>query len=217
VARVGVVLAGALAALAVAAEWDTPAQAQDTARSCPSGIVALTFDDGPDTHTGAVLDELAAWDVPATFFVLGMKVVDQPALVQRAANEGHDVANHSYSHRDLEELPYSEVYDEIGGFNVEVNQSPHWNQLQATENPLYARFYERISQPTVEDVLVIGSGSGNDLGRGWRGFDRGCGSWYEPACFPRKDAGDGRCRCPGLGSRGLQEKRRLDGRSLESI
>jgi peptidoglycan/xylan/chitin deacetylase (PgdA/CDA1 family) len=32
---------------------------------CPSGLLALTFDDGPDEHTGAVLDTLAAHDAPA--------------------------------------------------------------------------------------------------------------------------------------------------------
>ncbi|WP_088283541.1 polysaccharide deacetylase family protein, partial [Kineosporia sp. A_224] len=60
--------------------------------------VALTFDDGPDAQTGAVLDVLAREEVPATFFVVGEHVVERPGLVRRAVSEGHLVGNHTWDH-----------------------------------------------------------------------------------------------------------------------
>jgi len=66
------------------------------------GLVALTFDDGPDpTWTPLVLDELRAAKVTATFFVIGSNVVAHPDLVQRILAEGHEVGNHTYTHPNL--------------------------------------------------------------------------------------------------------------------
>ena len=61
--------------------------------------VALTFDDGPtEQFTGPVLDILREHQVPATFFVCGRNVEQQPALLKRIVAEGHEVGNHTYSH-----------------------------------------------------------------------------------------------------------------------
>ncbi|MEE9403301.1 MAG: polysaccharide deacetylase family protein [Algisphaera sp.] len=61
--------------------------------------VALTFDDGPTAQsTPAVLDALAKAGVSATFFVVGQNIRDHPALLQRAHDEGHLIANHTFSH-----------------------------------------------------------------------------------------------------------------------
>lgn len=61
--------------------------------------VCLTFDDGPDpVYTPAVLDVLAAYDVKATFFVLGEAAERFPQLVERIVAEGHSIGNHTYSH-----------------------------------------------------------------------------------------------------------------------
>jgi len=66
------------------------------------GLVALTFDDGPDpVWTPLVLDELKAAKVPATFFVIGSNVVAHPDLVRRILAEGHEVGNHTYTHPNL--------------------------------------------------------------------------------------------------------------------
>ncbi len=61
--------------------------------------VALTFDDGPDPEkTPAVLENLKKHTAHATFFVIGSRAEQYPQLLQRIAAEGHEVANHSYSH-----------------------------------------------------------------------------------------------------------------------
>jgi peptidoglycan/xylan/chitin deacetylase (PgdA/CDA1 family) len=64
--------------------------------------IALTFDDGPDpTSTPRVLDVLAREGVRATFFLIGRRAVRSPAIVGRIAREGHDLGNHTWSHRSL--------------------------------------------------------------------------------------------------------------------
>lgn len=61
--------------------------------------VALTFDDGPDPEkTPAVLDSLRKYNAHASFFVVGNRVEKQPQILQKMAAEGHEIANHSYSH-----------------------------------------------------------------------------------------------------------------------
>ncbi|MBA3454513.1 MAG: polysaccharide deacetylase family protein [Deltaproteobacteria bacterium] len=65
-------------------------------------VVALTFDDGPDpVRTPALLDALAELDAPATFFLVGDIVDANAEIVRRIAREGHEIGNHTYSHRYL--------------------------------------------------------------------------------------------------------------------
>jgi peptidoglycan/xylan/chitin deacetylase (PgdA/CDA1 family) len=60
--------------------------------------VVLTFDDGPAAPTAHVLDALQKECARATFFVIGRNAEESPALVKRAAAEGHTIGHHSYSH-----------------------------------------------------------------------------------------------------------------------
>lgn len=60
--------------------------------------IALTFDDGPNVATGAVLDALKAENVKATFFVTGRMAKLHPDILARIAAEGHLLANHSATH-----------------------------------------------------------------------------------------------------------------------
>lgn len=65
-------------------------------------VVALTFDDGPDKNmTPKVLDVLKQHNIKATFFLVGAKVDNNPDIVRRMVEEGHIVANHTYSHSEL--------------------------------------------------------------------------------------------------------------------
>jgi len=64
--------------------------------------IAMTFDDGPSAIlTPKLLDLLAARHIKATFFVVGQNVAEHPEIVARAAREGHEIANHSWSHPNL--------------------------------------------------------------------------------------------------------------------
>ncbi|PYT01255.1 MAG: polysaccharide deacetylase, partial [Acidobacteria bacterium] len=69
-------------------------------------LVALTFDDGPDsTWTPRVLDILKKERVPAAFFIIGEYGQENPDLVRRIVADGHDIGNHSYTHPNLGEIP----------------------------------------------------------------------------------------------------------------
>lgn len=62
-------------------------------------LVALTFDDGPHpVHTPRLLDLLGEHGARSTFFMIGRAVARHPEIAERAAAEGHVVANHSWSH-----------------------------------------------------------------------------------------------------------------------
>ena len=60
--------------------------------------VALTFDDGPASETGEILDMLNQYGLKATFFMIGRQVERFPQLARRVADCGHEIGNHSYSH-----------------------------------------------------------------------------------------------------------------------
>lgn len=68
-------------------------------------LVALTFDDGPSpTYTPQYLDVLSRYGAKATFFNLGTQLEGGPEytdLAKRCADEGHQVASHTYSHDDI--------------------------------------------------------------------------------------------------------------------
>lgn len=78
-------------------------------------VVALTFDDGPNPRsTDAILTELSRAQAPATFFLIGRRIEQQPQLARRILQAGHQIANHSYSHpRMVLERPraYAEEID----------------------------------------------------------------------------------------------------------
>ena len=62
--------------------------------------IALTFDDAPSESTSdAVLAVLAEKNVQATFFMIGENMARYPQAAQRIAAAGHELGNHSYSHR----------------------------------------------------------------------------------------------------------------------
>lgn len=63
--------------------------------------IALTFDDGPSPATSRLLDYLAAANIRATFFQCGMNVERDPGMARAVLAAGHEIGNHTYSHRHL--------------------------------------------------------------------------------------------------------------------
>lgn len=62
-------------------------------------IVALTFDDGPHRkYTTQILDILAKYNAKATFFIVGQNAEKNPEVISRMYNEGHELANHTFTH-----------------------------------------------------------------------------------------------------------------------
>ncbi|HVY93402.1 MAG TPA: polysaccharide deacetylase family protein [Bryobacteraceae bacterium] len=60
--------------------------------------IALTFDDGPSSSTPKFLELLAQYNVPATFFQIGVNVKRRPEIAREVLAEGHEIGNHSHIH-----------------------------------------------------------------------------------------------------------------------
>ena len=76
--------------------------------------IAMTFDDGPSaTLTPKLLDLLAARHIKVTFFVIGENVAEHPEIVARAAREGHEIGNHSWSHPNFAKMSQEGVRSQL--------------------------------------------------------------------------------------------------------
>lgn len=89
-----------LAPTAVAAAPDKP-------------VVYLTFDDGPGPDTPKFLDLLDQHGIKGTFFVTGRAVTANPATAVRIVEDGHTIANHTWSHPRLSALSDAGIRSEF--------------------------------------------------------------------------------------------------------
>ena len=78
--------------------------------------VYITFDDGPSSRTGDILDVLDEYGVKATFFVTGKPDSKYTEVYKRIAEDGHTMGMHSYSHK------YSELYESLEGFQTDLHR-----------------------------------------------------------------------------------------------
>lgn len=84
------------------------------ARSGRPKLIALTFDDGPyPIFTPLLIDRLRELHVPGTFFLIGRDARQWPSLAQRIRAAGNEVADHTYSHPDLDKETAAQVRHEI--------------------------------------------------------------------------------------------------------
>lgn len=90
----------------------------------PDKVVALTFDDGPHgSLTPKVLDILRNNNVKGTFFMQGCNVSAYPQVVRRMANEGHEVANHTWNHAYLSKVPRERAEDQLQRTNDAIRNA----------------------------------------------------------------------------------------------
>lgn len=76
----------------------------------------LTYDDGPNGGTAAVLDKLKAQHAPATFFLTGSNGfadTKEKELVERMIKEGHQLGNHCFVHKPATKPEYEETYGDM--------------------------------------------------------------------------------------------------------
>lgn len=77
-------------------------------------VVALTFDDGPNSQmVDEVIAALAVRRVRATFFVVGSQLAQSPEAGRRLVAAGHELANHSYTHEHMVLKSPSFIRDEV--------------------------------------------------------------------------------------------------------
>ena len=86
--------------------------------------VAMTFDDGPHPKfTPKLLDFLKERGIKATFFVIGKNVTEFPDIAKRIVDEGHEIANHSWTHPQLTKLSPSAFAAEIAQTNEAIEKA----------------------------------------------------------------------------------------------
>lgn len=91
-------------------------EVEDTGRNIDKNkpMVALTFDDGPNSSvTSQILDILDRYNAVATFFIAGTRIETEASILQRMVNSGHQIENHTFSHRNLTQLTETQIINEL--------------------------------------------------------------------------------------------------------
>lgn len=79
-----------------------------------SKVVALTFDDGADgTNIPKILNTLSANNIKSTFFLTGSGTNHHPQAIRNIAAQGHELANHSYTHPDFTKISAAQMKNEL--------------------------------------------------------------------------------------------------------
>lgn len=117
-------------------------------------VVALTFDDGPNSRfTPQMLDILYENQVPVTFFLVGEKLKGNELIVREMAASGHEIGNHTFSHPDLTTLDREQIQLEIRQTEIELKKILPGYQLKYVRPP-YGRYSEKVEN-TVDNPLIL--------------------------------------------------------------
>jgi peptidoglycan/xylan/chitin deacetylase (PgdA/CDA1 family) len=112
-------------------------------RSTWPRLVALTFDDGPyPVETPLLLDALRDLNVRATFFLIGRDAQEFPELTRRIARNGHEIANHTLTHPNLDELDAAGVQRELDGGREALSRLVRDPAIGDLMRPPHGRFTE---------------------------------------------------------------------------
>ncbi len=113
------------------------------------GLVALSFDDGPDPEwTPQILDILKAKHVPATFFVIGENAMPHPFLLNRIIDEGSEIGNHSFTHPNLAQVSAE-------GTRIELNSTQRLVEAYTGRSlRLFRAPYFGDAEPTTANEIV---------------------------------------------------------------
>lgn len=102
------------------AEQAVPARSAVRQSGAEQPLVALTFDDGPGEYTADILAILDRYGVKATFFVIGQNLKDGERTVRQAAESGHVIANHTWTHGAMPDMSPEQLTEELKGTSDEI-------------------------------------------------------------------------------------------------
>jgi len=111
--------------------------------------VAITFDDGPDPNfTPQMLEILKKKNAKATFFLIGIPSENDPGLLKRIYDEGHEIGNHTLTHPNISEIaPWR--------FDTEINVTERLFAARLGVKPLFFRPPYSVDQdPDTADEVV---------------------------------------------------------------
>ncbi|WP_327110555.1 polysaccharide deacetylase family protein [Nocardia sp. NBC_01730] len=100
-------------------------------------VVALTLDDGPTDRAPEVLKVLADAQVSATFYLNGRDLAAHPEYGQAIAAAGHEIGNHTYSHRRMVFVTPGTVRDEVERTDAEIMKTGYVGPI--TFRPPYGK------------------------------------------------------------------------------
>lgn len=113
-------------------------------------FVALTFDDGPHPElTPRLLDILRQNGVRATFYVIGRNVEMYPEIARRIVAEGHEIANHSWSHPRLTALGSSRLQSELSNTSEVIQRTT--GRRPTNMRPPYGAINDGVRQTILRD------------------------------------------------------------------
>lgn len=114
-------------------------------------VVALSFDDGPvQEYTPDVLKVLQEQDVPAAFFCIGKRIVQNENLCRQLHEQGHVIGNHSFSHSPLFDLlPADKMLNDLKRTDDAIHQL--LGLYPRTFRPPYG-----VTTPAMRKVLTVG-------------------------------------------------------------
>lgn len=92
-------------------------------------VVALTFDDGPTEYTGELIELLQQQGVKATFFLIGSYLQKNPAYGAQLAKAGHEIGNHTFSHRTMVLKPYVTIEQEVQKTDSLIRTITHQREI----------------------------------------------------------------------------------------
>lgn len=144
---------------------------------CSSGLVALTFDDGPSAKvTPTLLRHLREKKVRATFFMVGQRVASAHATTRQVARAGHVIANHSWAHTIMTSQSDGQIRETLaatrrelraagvrpsnlmrppyGGTNGRVNATIRGAGYVPVLWDIDTRDWERRSAQTIADTVI---------------------------------------------------------------
>lgn len=115
-------------------------------------LIALTFDDGPNpTTTPQLLKILETKNIPVTFFALGENAQEYPDIIAQEAKNDHEVASHTWDHKDLQTLSEEEQKNEILNANQLINKIT--GQNISLYRPPYGSYNDNILKQTQLTVV----------------------------------------------------------------
>jgi peptidoglycan/xylan/chitin deacetylase (PgdA/CDA1 family) len=117
-------------------------------------VIALTFDDGPwPETTEQVLEILQKHKIKATFFWVGMAAEKHPEIAKKVAQAGHEIANHTWSHKyekmspetaawEIDEM--DELIEELTGIKTTLFRPPGGVQDNGLVDYIYSQNYVNV-------------------------------------------------------------------------
>lgn len=137
-----------VAGLLPCCSWVGPNWTRLPTAAVERGEIAITIDDGPDPLiTPQVLDILDRYGAKATFFCIGNKVLQQPALARQIVERGHGLENHSMRH--VYWLPFCL----LGGWLSELDAAQRAIASVIGRSPRFFRPPVGLRNPLLDPVL----------------------------------------------------------------